>query len=222
MAFNYSPKVVTDGLVLYLDAANTKSYISGSTTWSDLSRSGLTAALQNGPTFNSGNSGYLSFDGTNDRGVIPRTNLLSPGTGDFTFSCWIYPNAWPNNIWSPIFVTALTNGIWIGQDNANQFVLRAYAVANRIQYSTRPTLNTWTQVVITRIGTTATLYYNAISQTTATTNQNFVQGTTYIANDSSTEYYNGRISNLLFYKGKGLSATEILQNYNATKTRFGL
>jgi hypothetical protein len=41
MAFNYSPKIVTDGLVLYLDAANSKSYVSGSTTWNDISRSGL-------------------------------------------------------------------------------------------------------------------------------------------------------------------------------------
>ena len=38
MAFRYSPKIVTDGLVLYLDAANTKSYVSGSTTWNDLSK----------------------------------------------------------------------------------------------------------------------------------------------------------------------------------------
>ncbi len=58
--------IVTNGLVLYLDASNTKSYVSGSTTWSDVSRSGNNGTLINGPTFNSANGGSIVFDGTND------------------------------------------------------------------------------------------------------------------------------------------------------------
>jgi hypothetical protein len=63
MAFNYSPKIIQDGLVLYLDAANTKSYPTTGTTWTDLSRSGNNGTLINGPTFNSGNGGSIVFDG---------------------------------------------------------------------------------------------------------------------------------------------------------------
>ena len=66
MAFNFSPKIVTDGLVLCLDAANSKSIVSGSTTWNDLSRGGNNGNLVNGPTFNSGNGGSILFDGVDD------------------------------------------------------------------------------------------------------------------------------------------------------------
>jgi hypothetical protein len=59
MALAHSPRIVTDGLVLYLDAANTKSYVSGSTTWSDLSRSENSATLINGPTYSNANKGSI-------------------------------------------------------------------------------------------------------------------------------------------------------------------
>ena len=86
MAFNYSPKVVTDGLVLYLDAANPKSYVSGSTTWGDLSRGGNNGTLVNGPTFDGGNGGSIVFDGVNDYGTVPTNPLLI--TTEFTKSIW--------------------------------------------------------------------------------------------------------------------------------------
>jgi hypothetical protein len=65
MAGTVAPNIVTDGLVLYLDAANVKSYVSGSTTWVDIA-AGNNVTLTNGPTFNSGNNGSIVFDGTND------------------------------------------------------------------------------------------------------------------------------------------------------------
>jgi len=60
------PNISDDGLVLSLDAANTKSYINGSTTWTDLSRRGNNGTLINGPTFDSTNLGSIVFDGVND------------------------------------------------------------------------------------------------------------------------------------------------------------
>lgn len=66
MSFVHSPKIVTDGLVLALDAGNTKSYTSGSTTWYDKSGNGYNETLINGPTFSSANGGSIVFDGTND------------------------------------------------------------------------------------------------------------------------------------------------------------
>jgi len=222
MAFNYSPKTTTDGLVLYLDAANTRSYPGSGTIWSDLSRGGNNGTLTNGPTFNGANGGSIVFDGTNDYALITSTANLSPGTGDFTYSSWINPTSF-SGTYSALLVIATAGGLWIGKNGAN-FVLRAYAVADYIQFATMPTLNTWTNITITRSGTTATLYYNAVSRATGTTSQNFVQSTAYVGNDgvSVSANFNGRIATTLFYKGKALTATEIRQNYNATKTRFGL
>ena len=61
------PNVVYNGLVLYLDAANNKSYVSGSTSWLDLTpNQSNSGSLTNGPTFNTGSGGNIVFDGTND------------------------------------------------------------------------------------------------------------------------------------------------------------
>ena len=66
MATDYNPSIVTDGLVLCVDAANTKSYPGSGTTWTDISSKGNNGTLTNGPTFSSGNGGAIVFDGTND------------------------------------------------------------------------------------------------------------------------------------------------------------
>ena len=220
MAFNYSPKIITDGLVLCLDAANTKSYPGSGTVWSDLSRGGNNGTLTNGPTFNSANGGSIVFDGVNDTAILPNRSDLSAGTGNFTYSSWIYPLSY--GFYAPLFVTSITNGMLIGK-NGNNFVLRAFNVTDLLQFSTLPSLNVWTNITITRIGTSTTLYYNSIPQTTATVSHNFIQASTYIASDGlPTAWYNGRISSTCFYKGVGLTTSQVLQNYNATKSRFGL
>ena len=65
MSLNHSPAIVTDGLVLCLDAANQRSYPKSGTTWSDLAGAN-DGTLTNGPTFDSSNKGSIVFDGTND------------------------------------------------------------------------------------------------------------------------------------------------------------
>jgi hypothetical protein len=65
MGLGHSPSIVRDGLVLYLDAANPKSYPGSGTTWFDL-KGTSNSTLSNGPTFVNSNKGYFSFDGVND------------------------------------------------------------------------------------------------------------------------------------------------------------
>jgi hypothetical protein len=89
MAVNYSPKIITDGLVLYLDAANTRSYPGSGTVWSDLSRGGNNGTLRNGPTFNSGNGGSIVFDGVNDYASFPNNTNLD--NQKITMENWVYP-----------------------------------------------------------------------------------------------------------------------------------
>ena len=85
MGFYRGPNIVTDGLVLVLDAANPTSYISGSTTWRDLSGNNNSGSLVNGPTFNSVNGGSIVFDGSNDYVEISPVNASS----QFTLNLWI-------------------------------------------------------------------------------------------------------------------------------------
>ena len=70
MAYINTPPVVTNGLILHLDAGNRLSYTSGSTVWNDLSGNNNSGSLTNGPTFNSANQGSIVFDGSNDRSLF--------------------------------------------------------------------------------------------------------------------------------------------------------
>jgi hypothetical protein len=218
----YYGNIVKDELIFNLDAAKRDSYPGTGNVWNDISGFQTNTTLTNGPTFNTDNGGSIVFDGTDDYALITSTANLSPGTGDFTYSSWINPTSF-SGTYSGLLVVAAAGGLWIGKVGAN-FVLRAYAVADYIQFATMPTLNTWTNITVTRSGTTASLYYNAVSKATATTSNNFVQATAYIGNDGATPSanFNGKIATTIFYKGKALTTTEILQNYNATKGRYGL
>ena len=94
MSFAHSPKIVTDGLVLALDAGNVKSYVSGSTTWFDKSGFVNNGTLTNGPTFSSVNGGGIIFDGTDDyvittSGLTPALNIIS----SITLETWLKPTA---------------------------------------------------------------------------------------------------------------------------------
>jgi len=85
MAVGYNPRIVTDGLVLALDAGNTKSYPGSGTTWTDLSGNGNTGTLTNGPTFDSANGGSIVFDGTNDYVQVTGSITVTSAT----FITWI-------------------------------------------------------------------------------------------------------------------------------------
>ncbi len=88
MGLQYSPKIVTNGLVMYLDAANNRSFVNGSSVWNDLSRTGVIGALTNGPTYNSNNGGSIVFDGFDDYIDCGVTSIPLPT--NITLSSWIY------------------------------------------------------------------------------------------------------------------------------------
>ena len=80
------PSLVTNGLVLNLDAGNSASYVGSGTTWNDLVGSNH-GTLINGPIFNTGNGGSIVFDGIDD--VISFGNILNMGLNSWTMSCWV-------------------------------------------------------------------------------------------------------------------------------------
>jgi hypothetical protein len=223
MAFNYSPRVVTDGLVLYLDAANQYSYVSGSTSWNDISRGGNNGTLVNGPTFNSANGGSIVFDGTNDYASILDSSTLNFTTG---FSCdfWVYSNSGG----SPMFIHQQSGstfgGFEIYSNSSNNILFNKNASVNLVISSASFIRNAWTYVACTANGTTANIYVNStnIGSASAPLPDN-VDGILRIGDwiGSSGYQLNGKMSIMKLYN-RALSATEVLQNYNATKTRFGL
>ena len=220
MAFSFSPKIVTDGLVLYLDAANQSSYVSGSTSWNDISRGGNNGTLNNGPTFNSANGGSIVFDGTND---YINTNYQIPSTS--TIEIVINPNS--NNIstvagfldgWSSGNVT----GILMRRNGANlsSIIIGNGTTTTTLNLSTPD--NSYSFITIVNSGSGYILYLNGALQSSGSfiyLPANNLRVGARLSN--STSYWMGMISTLKIYN-RVLSANEVLQNYNATKTRFGL
>ena len=222
--YNYFGNLVTSGLVLDLDAAKLASYPGTGTTWYDISGNGNNGTLTNGPAFTGiGKQAAIVFDGTDDYTVISSSALLAAGTNDFCADFWLYPTSYPT-LANPVSVTATTNGMWIGRNGSN-FVLRAYAVADRIQNPILPTTSSWTNVSITRNGTNNIMYYNGAPSATSASNQNYAQFSTYIGSDGpgggGATYFNGRIASSKYYN-RGLSQFEVWQNFNAIKGRYGI
>lgn len=144
-----------------------------------------------------------SFNGSSQYLTLASNAALAFGTGDFTIECWVNSSNWKTSTAAPIFISAVTGGMFFGTNGTN-FVVRAYSVADQLATATLPALNTWTHVAAVRIGTTLSLYYNGALITSTTNSYNFLQGAVYIGNDAATAYYQGYISNLRITKGVGV------------------
>ena len=215
MAFSHSPKIATDGLVLCLDAADKNSYPGSGTTWTDLSGNGHNATLSNA-SMGTTTANVMTCN-SYDADVATSTDWAF--SGDFTIESWIKPTGYGD--WNGVVVVTTTGGAWFGKLSNGTFGLRSYGVENIIS-STLPTLDVWSQVLITRNTNTMTLYVNGSSVSQVTDSRSFSQSGLVIGNDGGAEYFSGEISNVKIYGTTGLSASEVLQNYNATKSRFGL
>ena len=221
--------IVTDGLVLHLDAANKKSYPGSGTAWKDLSGNNTNGTLTNGPTFNSGNAGSIEFDATNDFILISGASSLS--VNYHTISSWNYSSNY--NQYGFMFEKT-TNGTVNTQYslflNANNTLYyRTYGLSNvstLLNISSNYTNSTWTNTVATYDGSNKKIYINGVlkltSATTGTVTQN-TTGTSIIGayGTGQSYFFNGKIAQTAIYN-KALTADEILQNYNATKARYGL
>ena len=215
MAFNYSPKIVTNGLVLCLDAGNVKSYVSGSTSWNDLTSNQNVGTLTNGPTFNTGSGGSIVFDGSNDY-----INLGNPSTLNilnFTVCAWAKSSTFTNyqNI---IFKGTSTGQYGIALNSSGDWTIQPNTGFTGDILS----LNTWNFFVGTYNGTQITAYRNGVQKQQYSIAQSYFGSIITVGTDTvNSRYFNGNIAQVSIYN-RALSATEILQNYNATKTRFGL
>jgi len=212
------PDLIQDGLVLSLDASDRNSYVSGSTTWFDLS--GLNnGTLTNGPTFSSDNLGSIVFDGVNDISIHPSTLYVD----NFTLSAWVYKTS-----------SGIQNIIAKGNSS---FVLNFYLriAGNSGFYGTNSlfseilvpdlVLNVWNNTVLTYDKTSLKYYLNGvlIDQNNATNTPSSTTSNTIVGRlgDFNGQYWTGRIATTQIYN-RALTAQEITQNFNALRGRYGI
>ena len=215
--FGYTPiDIVTDGLVLNLDAGNPDSYSGTGSTWYDLSTSGNNATLINNPTYSSGNGGAIVFNGSNNYATLGNPSSLN--ILNFTIGVWIKSSSFANYE-NPIFKGDNTQGQYgiIINSSGNWGIQPNYAFTSSQIY-----LNTWTYIVGTYDGSQVTTYKDGIQISQYSIGQAY-HGTevTIGADIINNRYFNGYIAISQIYN-RPLSPTEILQNYNVTKGRFGL
>lgn len=233
MAFNFSPKIVTDGLVLYLDGANSRSIVSGSTIWNDLNRSNNNGSLLNAARYDSANRGNVLFDGLN---TYVESGQINPTR--FTLSSWFRATGVPSTndagggvliISSPqLFNGAVQFGLtysWLNQKC--NFIVQTNTGAIATTPNNTVLRNTIYNVTGVYNGTRSQIYINGVLVNDIALSTDPVYPT--IGNvqigrwgyPGFTRHFNGNIYQTSIYN-RALSASEVLQNYNATKSRFNL
>ena len=224
--------LVTDGLVLALDAGRTLSYSGSGTTWTDLSGNSNNGTLTNGPTFSSDNFGALVFDGSNDYINCGSSSDFSFGTGDFSIEIWWYSDNTQTGLAGLLSLgnTASVTNWQLGPGHTSNGSSNTQIVFTGSDHGSDPeivdptnyTNQVWTNTVVTRTSGTIKMYTNGVSVGSISDSSNFSStGPLKIGlNRGGSNYWSGEISNVRIYKGKGLTAAEVQQNYNALKGRY--
>lgn len=217
MGIDIGPIEVTDGLVFHIDAANFKSYSGTGLTAFGLI-GGIGGTLVNGVGYNAANNGYFSFDGTNDYINFGNTSIVQQSSG--TLSAWVRSNS-PGSSFRGIIAKQYAYGLFYA-DN----ILVAYDWGASATRTTGINIadNTWKNVVLTfqsgvSNGTNIYLNGNLVLTTTITISNQALGNLFGGAEANASQYASCQASSFSMYS-RALSATEVLQNYNATKGRY--
>ena len=216
MGIDYNNIIVSDGLVLYLDAANTRSY-SGSGTSSNSLVGGIGANLVNGVGFTSSNNGAFIFDGSNDYINFGNSSAVQQSSG--TLSAWAKASS-PGGGYRGIIAKQGAYGLFYTDS-----VLVAYDWAADAPRSTGVNIadNTWKNVVLTYqsgVSNGTRIYINGVSVLTTTITVLNQTGNLFGGAEANAGQYAACQISLFNMYNRALSATEVLQNYNATKGRY--
>ena len=224
--------IITNGLIYNLDAGFTPSYPRSGTTWSDISSGGNNGTLINGPTFSLDNSGSVVFDKVDDK---VQRNALNVGN-NFTIGIWCKPTSATRQtmmansyVYDPDYQTEgfLFN---IGNAGTDMFISLGRDLYGKVSPTGLISANTWFYACASYNGSTINLYFNGTnvggnffgSPINVTYNNNpFFLGSWNYGGVNPYEWFGGNIAIAQVYN-RELSATEVSQNYNAQKGRFGL
>jgi hypothetical protein len=202
--------IVQNGLVLNLDAAVDASY-SGGTTWRDL-EGGNNGTLTNGPTFDAGNGGSIVFDGSDDYVDCGNPSI---STGKLTTSAWVKINT-----------TKFQHVLDSSSNSWHLAILdsnRPYLYNGSTYGGGAQVLSNLTWYMITGVqGTTLDMYVNGVLSQSVASNVNVSTNTLHIGRwQNGGRNLDGDIASAQIYN-RALTATEVLQNYNVTRHRFGV
>jgi hypothetical protein len=233
MSNQYGPKIVTDGLILCLDAGNSKSYPGTGITWTDLSGNGNNGTLTNGPTYSSNNKGGIVLDGVNDYINVSDSNSLT-STSALTINCWVKATVF-NGPYSSI----IGKGISDVDEEYCLVIASSYLyfdVGNQYGPYTQPSFtfnaNIWYNICCVHSRTSGSSSLLCYVNNVFLSNTTFSPTVTPVNNahpvsigsrlyNSPNGMFNGTIAQVSIYN-RALSSAEIQQNYNALKGRFNL
>jgi hypothetical protein len=224
MATEGGPNIITDGLVLALDAANTKSYPRTGTTWKDLSGNGNNGTLINGPTFDSGNLGSIVFDGVDDSG-----QLQFQFSNTYTININIKFTGLITGNRAIVDLGSITPSVRLYLQSSKIKIQHAigFAATGLLTTQNVPT-NVWKNYTITGNGSFCQIFEDGVLNNSGDVTRSpeidlrqMGIADKPIGSSSAISPLNCNISLLQIYN-KALTAQEILQNYNATKLRYGL
>ena len=231
MSVSYNPKIIKDNLVFCLDATNIKSYPGSGTTWTDLTGRGGTGNLTNMDGSDYSN-GYLSFGGTNEYVETSfGDNVISNG---FTFTFWFYGTKDTVHFIASFFVSGDTSTVFrIERFNSTSNTIEfghssnggVISAANELISSNFPN-NVWTCCTLKYDGDYKYIYKNGILDSTSASGQvmtHYSGAKLRIGarQDGALLPFSGYMSHISMYN-RPLSDSEILQNFNALRGRYGL
>jgi hypothetical protein len=240
MGKHHNPRIVTDGLVLCLDAANKRSYPGSGTTWTDLSGNGNNGTLINGPTFDSGNGGSIVFDGVDD--FTNFGNILNLGTNNCTINVWLKINStWSGTKYFVSKARSASQSYRYAFGLSQTRQLRGFMQGNGGSDITPITittlnLNEWCMcTMVVNRSSSIELYINGELQTLSGNatisqwnnlnfqSQNPFRVGSYTASDNTSPLLAlpGNISITQMYF-RSLTLKEIQQNFNALRGRYGI
>jgi hypothetical protein len=225
----FGPSVVTDNLVLYLDAGNSLSYPGSGDIWSDISGNGSNATLLNGPTFSNDNCGVIIFDSADDMATIPyNDNFNLCSVSDWTISVWIKLNDTDGSFNSIIsqWEQVLPGDAWLlnHSNGTVGFIWAPYDVNGNMFASDTPLIvGDWTNVVLVKSGSDFSLYQN--TNLVGSFNNSGTKSVTYqveLGRYGGSGSYIGAQYSTVMIQHKALSIPEIKQNYDSIKSRYGI
>lgn len=225
-----SSGIVASGLKIHLDAGQLNSYSGSGTQWNDISGNSANFTLTNGPTFTSDKGGAIVFDGSNDIAIGPASNSLGLGS-DHTIELIIKPTQAVDGATFKFGMTGAyeNRGIFAHTPYIDGYYYDSPA-GSRVSFIDSGLINAISHFVFRRrVGTTPRqeIYRNNVQRANSGTNTlntlTLNADPIYLGKNSPSvaEAFKGNIYVFRVYN-RALTDTELTQNYNATKNRFGL
>lgn len=226
MGASAGPKIVTDGLVLYLDAANERSYPGSGTTWKDLSGNGITGNI-NGPIFNNASNGGFIFDGTDDFCSFDISGKNINVGLDTTVCCFLFRASTTTLQRNIISTRSGGDGgsLYIGSKFNQIFSFYGQLSSRGYVASSFPN-NTFLYIVV-RLNNDGSITHislgdNIFSVSTSSPRTGFIaSNNNQLRFSNDLEFFEGSMFSYQHYN-RALTEAEITQNFNALRGRYGI